>query len=379
MFGFRRQNLSMQDVERLLASPDPQNKIEMAARILAEVPNLKNNPVELVLAGDIISRLAQDTELIVRQAVAWQVAHSPILSPELAAQIARDVASVAFPILRYGPLADDVLLDVLKDSDGRKALAVAGRKEVSEAVSEALVSCAYVKAISVLMGNTSARISDKTLHTVLDRYGIIPAVNSAMAKREDLAASVVLRLVMVVSDRIRDQLIETYDLPPEEVQTIVKTAREVATVQLLRPIAEHVDQLAAFIEQIDSQGRLTPSFILRALCAGEINLFRQALAYKGRLPMLAIDELLRDRGPLGLPALMRRCSIPMTLLPAFKAAIHVFRESDYKGDREGRATYQASAIAAVFDDCMPIDDLELDELLQDIVSPLPDYNSVAQE
>lgn len=379
MFGFRRQNLSMQDVERLLASPDPQNKIEMAARILAEVPNLKNNPVELVLAGDIISRLAQDTELIVRQAVAWQVAHSPILSPELAAQIARDVASVAFPILRYGPLADDVLLDVLKDSDGRKALAVAGRKEVSEAVSEALVSCAYVKAISVLMGNTSARISDKTLHTVLDRYGIIPAVNSAMAKREDLAASVVLRLVMVVSDRIRDQLIETYDLPPEEVQTIVKTAREVATVQLLRPIAEHVDQLAAFIEQIDSQGRLTPSFILRALCAGEINLFRQALAYKGRLPMLAIDELLRDRGPLGLPALMRRCSIPMTLLPAFKAAIHVFRESDYRGDREGRATYQASAIAAVFDDCMPIDDLELDELLQDIVSPAPDYNSVAQE
>ena len=379
MFGFRRQNLSMQDVERLLESPDPQNKIEMAARILAEVPNLKNNPVELVLAGDIISRLAQDTELVVRQAVAWQVAHSPILSPELAGQIARDVASVAFPILRYGPLTDDVLLDVLKDSDGRKALAVAGRKDVSEAVSEALVSCAYVKAISVLMGNTSAKISDKTLHTVLDRYGIIPAVNSAMAKREDLTAAVVLRLVMVVSDRIRDQLTETYDLPPEEVETIVKTAREAATVQLLRPIAEHVDQLAAFIEQIDSQGRLTPSFTLRALCAGEINLFRQTLAYKGRLPMLAIDELLRDRGPLGLPALMRRCSIPMTLLPAFKAAIHVFRESDYKGDREGRATYQASAIAAVFDDCMPIDDLELDELLQDIVSPLPDYNSVAQE
>lgn len=379
MFGFRRQNLSMQDVERLLASPDPQNKIEMAARILAEVPNLKNNPVELVLAGDIISRLAQDTELVVRQAVAWQVAHSPILSPELAGQIARDVASVAFPILRYGPLTDEVLLDVLKDSDGRKALAVAGRKEVSEAVSEALVSCAYVKAISVLMGNTSAKISDKTLHTVLDRYGIIPAVNSAMAKREDMAASVVLRLVMVVSDRIRDQLTETYDLPPEEVETIVRTAREVATVQLLRPIAEHIDQLSAFIEQIDSQGQLTPSFILRALCAGEINLFRQTLAYKGRLPMLAIDELLRDRGPLGLPALMRRCSIPMTLLPAFKAAIHVFRESDYKGDREGRATYQASAIAAVFDDCMPIDDLELDELLQDIVSPLPDYNSVAEE
>lgn len=367
MFGFQRQRLSIEDVERLLKAPDPQSKIETAARILAEVPHMKDNPVEMVLAREIIERLAQDTELAVRQAVAWQIVHSSILSHELAEVMARDVAAVAFPILRYGPLGDEVLLDVLAAKDGRKTLAVAGRKQVSEEISAAIVQTAHIKAISVLMGNGGAKISDKTLHGVLDRYGLIPAISSAMARRDNLVAGVVIRLVTLVSDKVRAQLVEAYDLPPEDVAQMVAAAQESAMVTVLQPLAGHPEQLQIFIEQMYAEGRLTPSFILRALCAGEIELFRQTLAFKGRLPLMAIDELLQDRGPLGLPALMRRSGIPITMLPAFKAALHVWRESDYAEGDEGRAAYQARILAAVFDNCMPIDDRELDELLQNVV------------
>lgn len=368
MLGFGRQKLSMADVERLLASPNPQSKIETAAKILSAVPDLKDNPAEMEIAEQIIARLALDTEVAVRQAVAWQVAHSPLLTRNLAEQIAKDIASVAFPILRYGPLNDDVLLGLLAEGDSRKALAVAGRKDVSEPVAEAVVASGHVKAISVLVGNTSAKISDEVLHGVLDRYGIIPAVNSAMARRTDLNSTLVLRLVTLVADHICNQLINTYALAPEAVRELVQTARERATVVLLHPVMKDGEQVDSFIALMEKTGQLTSSFILRALCAGEIDLFRRTLAYKGSLPLLAIDELLRDRGPLGLPALMRRCTIPMTLLPAFKAAIHVWRESGYSGDPFARAGYQSSIIAAVFDECMPIDDPELDDLLQAMVA-----------
>lgn len=365
------QRLSMADVERLLSHPSPQAKIETAAKILAQAPHLKETPGELALATQIIDRLAGDTELAVRQAIAWQIAHSPLLTPELAEKLAHDVAAVAFPILRYASLTDDTLVEVLGAHDPRKSLAVAGRKNLSPPVTEAVIETENVKAIAVLMGNSSAHVSDTALHKVLDKYGLITAVTGAMAHRPGLTAAVVERLVGLVAAGVRNYLVETHKLTRDQVDEMVKRGREAAMVQLIAPITDRVDKLDDFLRALDEAGQLTPGFTFRALCAGEIQLFRFCLCIRGRLPLLAIDELLRDRGPLGLPALLRRCDIPMSLLPAFKSALHVWRESGYNGEPVGRAAFQANVVAAVFEDCTPIDDVELDALLQNLFGPPP--------
>lgn len=199
---------------------------------------------------------------------------------------------------------------------------------------------------------------------MLYNYGLIPAVSGAMARRPELAADIVTRLVAVVSEGVRNYLAETRQLDPEFVADIVSKGRETALVVTIQPVADRVDRVEPFLRRLDELGELSPAFLFRALCAGEIQMFRVGLSVKGRLPLLAIDELLRDRGPLGLPALMRRCSIPMSLLPAFKAAVVAWREADYLGDERGRASFQSQVLAAVFDDCTQIDDSEIDELLQ---------------
>ncbi len=330
---------------------------------------MQDSPAELELAAQIISRLAADTEVAVRQAIAWQVAHSPLLTKDMATKLAKDVASVAFPILRYAALDDAVLVDVLTERQPRKALAVAGRNGLSETVANAVIETENIKAIAVLMGNSSAKLSDQALTTVLDRYGLITAVTGPMARRPELGAAVVERLVGLVSTGVRNFLIETHKIPPAQVDQLVQHGREAALVQMLEPLADLAGQLDAFVRRLDEAKQLTPGFIFRALCAGDIQLFRLSLSARGRLPMMAIDELLRDRGPLGLPALLRRCEIPMAMLPAFKAAMHVWRESGYNGEAVGRAAYQAQVIAAVFEDCTPIDDSELDWLLQNLFTP----------
>jgi uncharacterized protein (DUF2336 family) len=365
------QRLSMADVERLLSHPSPQAKIETAAKILAQAPQLKETPGELALAHQIIGRLAGDTELAVRQAIAWQIAHSPLLTDELAEKLARDVAAVAFPILRYAQLPEDLLVDVLQSHEPRKSLAVAGRKNLTAPVAEAVIATENVKAIAVLMGNSSAQVSDGALNKVLDKYGLITAVTGAMAHRPGLTAVVVERLVGLVAAGVRNYLVETHKIPREQVDELVRRGREAAMVELIAPITDRVDRLDDFLRALDEAGQLTPGFTFRALCAGEIQLFRFCLSIRGRLPLLAIDELLRDRGPLGLPALLRRCDIPMSLLPAFKSALHVWRESGYTGEPMGRSAFQASVVAAVFEDCTPIDDVELDALLQNLFGPQP--------
>lgn len=377
MFGMR-QKLSIRDVEKLLAQPTPQNKIETAAKIMANAQHIKDDPAEMALASDIICRLAKDTELAVRQAIAWQIAHSPLLTTEVADQLAHDVGTVAFPILRYAPLPDETLIEVLDDSEPRKALAVAGRKQISEQVSAAVISTENVKAIAVLMGNSSAKISTNALHTVIEKYGLITPVSNAMAHRADLTAEIVDKLVGLVSMGVRNYLIETHKLPRDQVDQLVRQGREAALVQMIQPISDRIDQIEPFLRRLEEKQQLTPSFLFRAVCAGELQIFRVGLAVRGRLPLLAIDELLRDRGPLGLPALMRRCEIPMSLLPAFKAALHVWRESDYNGEAIGRPAYQAGVLAAVFEDCTPIDDAELDHLLQNLfMIPKVDFSRPA--
>lgn len=377
MFGMR-QKLSMKDVERLLAQPSPQNKIETAAKIMADAAHIKNDPAELALATEIIARLSRDAEVAVRQAIAWQIAHSPLLTPEIADQLARDVGTVAFPILRYAQLEDEMLIGLLDEADPRKSLAIAGRKQLSPAVCDAVIGTDNVKAIVVLMGNASAQVSDEALHTVLERYGLITAVSNAMAHRPALAAELVQKLVGLVSVGVRNYLIETHKLPRETIDQLVRQGREAALVQMIQPIGDRIDKVEPFLRRLEESEQLTPSFLFRALCAGEIHIFRIGLAVRGRLPMLAIDELLRDRGPLGLPALMRRCDIPMALLPAFNAALHVWRESSYNGEVIGRPAYQADVLAAVFEDCTPIDDADLDVLLQNLFTlPKVDFTRPA--
>jgi uncharacterized protein (DUF2336 family) len=361
--------LSMADVERLLAQPTPQAKIETAAKILADVPDLQGSPEQMAIASQIIERLAGDTEVAVRQAIAWQIAHSPLLSKPMAEQLARDVAAVAFPILRYAQMDDAVLIEVLGEREPRKSLAVAGRKSLSAEVAQAVIETDNVKAIAVLMGNSSAQIADASLQEVLSRYGLITAITSPMAHRPALSAQIVEQLVGVVTTGVRNYLVETHKLSREKIDELVQRGREAALVQLIEPLAERVDKLDIFVRQLDESKQLTPGFVFRALCAGDIQLFRLSLSARGKLPLLAIDELLRDRGPLGLPALLRRADIPLSMLPAFKAALHVWRESGYTGTPVGRPAYQSSVIAAVFEDCTPIDDTELDGLLQNLFTP----------
>ena len=364
--SFFRQRLNVTDVERLMSDPSPQRKIETVSRIVDNIPVMKANSDELRLAQEIVRRLAGDVEVAVRQAIAWQVAHCPVIPLDVAQKLAKDVASVAFPVLRYAALSDDDLVDAVQSGCSRKAVAVASRDAVSEKVSEAVVASDNVKAIVLLMGNVGARISTPVLHGVLDKYAVIPAVTKVVAERPELTADVVARLVVVVSEGVRRELAKQHGIDEKTLSSLVERGQDAALVLTLQPIADSVEQIEPFLRRLEELGRLTPAFLFRSLCAGEVEMFRLGLSVRGRLPLMAVDELLDDRGPLGLPALMKRCEIPLSLLPAYKAAIVAWRDIAYDGTDVELPKFQSVVLSAVFDGCLQIDDGEVEELLQNV-------------
>jgi uncharacterized protein (DUF2336 family) len=356
--------LSHTDVQRLLSDHSADARIETMSKLVSSLESDALAGAEREIATDILHRFAADAEAAVREAVAWQLHNSPLLTDALATKLARDIGRVAFPVLRnVKRLNDDFLLQVIAERDAEKHLAIAGRWNVSPRLADAIVETANIKVIACLLGNGRARIADPTLHKALDRYGHLSIVNEPMAEREGLSLSVVEKLVAYVSEDIRSNLVERHHLSPVLVAELVKRGREAATMLLLKPLAGNLDDLELVVRHLDRVDRLTPSLMLRAVCAGDIELFTTGLAVRSKIATESARLLVWDDGRLGLRAVFEKARFPVALLPPFRVAIDVVKETGYDGGDAGRRDYQVRALARVFEECGAIGDRLLDDLL----------------
>jgi uncharacterized protein (DUF2336 family) len=166
-----------------------------------------------------------------------------------------------------------------------------------------------------------------------------------------------------VSEDIRRNLVERHHLSPVLVAELVKRGREAATMLLLKPLAGNLDDLEVVVRHLDRDDRLTPSLMLRAICAGDIELFTTGLAVRSKIATESAPLLIWDDGPLGLRAVFEKARFSIVLLPPFRVAIEVVKETGYAGGDAGRRDYQVMALARVFEECGAIADRLLDDLL----------------
>ncbi|HYC03564.1 MAG TPA: DUF2336 domain-containing protein [Azospirillaceae bacterium] len=360
-------SLSSADVERLLIDRSAEARIDTMAKVVQDFKANRMDDREARLAHDVISRFARDAEAAVREAVAWQIYNSPLLSDDLARRLANDVGKVAFPVLRYSErLADDFLLEVIGQRDAEKQVAIAGRDGVSPKVADAIVETANLKAIGTLLANETADIEPPTLEKVADRYGDVPFVAEPLAARPQLPVTVVERLINQVSEDIREMLTDRYRLSPGVMAELIVKGREAATVLLLQPTARRSTDVELLARHLQMNGRLTASLLFRALCAGDIGLFVAGVAVRAAIQPVNAQVLLFDAGEQGLRAVMDKARISALLLEPFQSAINVVREMRYTGDEERRRAFQTQVLARVFAECGHIEERAVDDLLMQI-------------
>jgi uncharacterized protein (DUF2336 family) len=344
-------NLSERDVSRLLVDRSPPARIEIMAKVVADFDAGHLSDHERDLVRQILQRLAIDAEVLVREAVAWQIHNSPVLSDELARRLACDVAEVAFPILRHTTfLSDEFLIEIVGERDARKQMAIAARDEVSAAVADAIVATANVPAIERLARNPGAVLTEPTLHRTLDRFGTIDAIGEALAGRHGLPPTMVERLIHRVSEELRDELTVRYGQPSGMVERLVDRGREAATIPLLRPIGGRLRDIERLVRHLHAHDRLTPSLLFRALCGGDIAVFVAGIARRCGVGVANARTLVFDDGSLGLPAVFEQAGIPSALLDPFRSAIAVAKEMKFRCGGKHRAAFQSRVIARILSD-----------------------------
>jgi uncharacterized protein (DUF2336 family) len=353
------QGLRFQDVEALLADPVPARRAKVAQQLAVDINADRLSGPQWALALDIMRTMAADAEASVRLAVATSLKSSSRLPHDVAVKLARDEAAVAQPILESSPvLTDQDLIAVLAEGNGTKQVAVAKRAEVSPAVAAAVVDTGNAAAVTTLVGNEGAVISEDLYQRTLDRYARFETVKAAMVHRSELPVTISERLVALVSDRLKVVLASRHALPEDTAADILFAARERATVGLIAQGDTH-----ALVSQLHARGRLTSSLVLRALCMGDMRFTEDAMAEIAGISSEKAALLIHDGGPLGLKALYKRCKFPEPMYPAFRVAVDMVHHAQAQGGTHDREHFTSRVIECILAKYHEVEKGDLDYLL----------------
>ena len=180
------------------------------------------------------------------------------------------------------------------------------------------------------MGNNSAAIAEDKFAYALNRFDGNVRIKEAMVLREKLPITVAERLVNMVSKALQAHLVETHDLAPRTAADIVMKSREQEIIRLSLGASEV--ELRQMVAQMQRNGRLTPSLILRAVCTGDIGFFEAAMAAKGDISIENAQILIHDPSRRGLEALYRKAAMPDELYSTIRSAIDTVAEAGFDGE-----------------------------------------------
>lgn len=361
--------LTQKDVARLLAEPSPDVRADIAGKVSATLAGPDIAAEEIALAQDIVRILARDVEVRVRAVVARNLRHARTLPRDVALKLAHDIDTVALPVLAESLiLTEDDLRQIIRQGSDAKHHAIAGRPDLTEALSHALITEASAPAVATLMANQTAHIAEHSLDHAVTRFADDDGVKRAMVHRHTLPLAVSERLVHMVSQALQSHLVKHHALPPAIAADIVLSSREQEIIHLSMGASD--GPLRRMVAQMHQNGRLTPGLILRALCTGDIAFFEAAIAIRGDVPLANAQLLIHDRSRKGLAALYAKAGMPESLYPVVRTAIEVVDETGFDGDERDLERFRARVISRVLTTVDNLDPVEADYLVAKLGSVL---------
>ncbi len=359
-----RPELTEDDIRRLIKGKTPEERASVAHRVCRRIALDALTDDEKLFADEIITILADDMADLVRRTLAITLRNSPRMPREVALKLAQDIESVALPVLENSPVfTEDDLIELVLAVTAAKQAAIAGRDHISMQLTEIITEHGAQEAVERLAMNPGAEWTDKAFREGLDRFPTDAKIHEAIIAREHVPVHIAEKMVSMVSGQLFDVLVNKHELPAQLAIDLAAGARERATVDLVEQAGRSHD-MPRFVNQLNLNGRLTHSLIMRALCVGHMAFVEHSLAELSGVPHSRVWLMIHDAGPLGLQAVFDRAGLPRKMLPAFRAGVAVYHETQLDGGPNDRARFRARMIERVLTQFQAIPKSDLDYLLE---------------
>ena len=355
-----RAHLTDSDIRTLIKGPTEGDRAQAAHKICRCIEDAELSPEERAHAESIIAIMAKDAAVLVRRALAVALKSSPKLPREIANKLAHDVESIALPVILNSPvLSDNDLVEIVRSCPASKQLAVASRENLTVTVTGAISAFAVREAVERALANDNALFDEGGLDTALKRFEGVSPIMTAMVHRGALPVSITEKLVSLVTGELFDHLVNNHELPPQIAIDLAMGSRERATLDIVEQAGRQRD-LGRFVQQLNLNGRLTPSLMMRGLCLGHIEFVEHAMAELGGITHQRMWLLMNDSGPLGLKAAFDRAGLPPRLFPSFRAAVEVYHSIEREGGAQDRLTFRKRMLERTLTlfQSVPKDDLD---------------------
>jgi uncharacterized protein (DUF2336 family) len=234
---------------------------------------------ETALFDDVLRSVAAEMQEGVLAELSARFAEAKNPPRELLIDLANHALPVAEPILqRSAALTDDALINVIQSKGQGHIHAVAGRKIVSEKLSDAIVTHGDDKALDRLVRNEGATISRVTMETVVDRARNNKALHEGVVGRGDMPLDLLNEMYFIVEQRLRNSiLVRNATVDPAELDAALEKTRS----RLQKAAAKSSDDLRRaerYVQSKKATGELTPSLLISLYRDKQHNHFIAGLA-----------------------------------------------------------------------------------------------------
>jgi uncharacterized protein (DUF2336 family) len=310
---------------------------KIADRLGVAYQHYKLSADERAIAEQIFRLLMQDTEIQVRAALSESLKQSQDLPHDIALKLAKDIADVATPILRYSMvLTEEDLVEIVRSTRTVAIMnAIAQRQTVSAELSDALLARNEEEVLQHLFSNAGAVMRESTLEPLLESLKNNDGLLQLLVERGDMSLQLAERLFAMASDEIKEMLTERYNLTLHVAEENAEDVFELMTLGLISPDTK-AESLEGLVEHLYATNRLTFSLIVRILCAGKLRFFEHVMARLAQVPLLNARILILDPGPHGFKSLYDQSGLPQGFYPAVKALLEVALEETHHGRYERR-------------------------------------------
>lgn len=259
---------------------------------------------------DILGTLARDALPRVRRILSEEPKDAANVPPGVVECLARnDDDAVAVPVLGNSPLLSDaVLIEIIRGKPVRGALgAIARRKGVGPAVSDAVVAAEDEAAIAALLANSSAQIREEALDRLVERAPGVESWHAPLVARPKLSPRAIRRLSGFVPESLLDVLASRRDIDRETAELVADAVRQ----RLDDGDGGVEDDPEGRAERMHRAGKLDEAAIVAALAKGDWAFVTAALALQAGLPRRAVQKAVPLASAKGIAAIAWKAGLGM--------------------------------------------------------------------
>lgn len=268
---------------------------------LQGVPTLRDE--HIAVFDDVMGRLIERIEREALIELSDRLAPIDKAPPGVIGTLARnDDIAVSGPVLEQSAvLIDADLVEIAQTKSQSHLSAIAVRKAVSEMVSAVLVGRGDSDVTRKVTENPGARISRHTFESILKRARQDPNLTNAIAGRRDLPHDIFDQLIREATATVRQRLLAR--ATPEMQLRITRALADITARMTSEPISRVLNGGNKPLIPLDL-ARLRAQ-ISRAVQAGQSDETVDAIAILGRMPVKAVNDVIRIGSAEGLIAICK--------------------------------------------------------------------------